>query len=294
MSRIRFVAVLGLTLGACAATLAQDPPKAKEPTRLDIKALGEMLTDMGIETKLAENRFQTIRWTVKDWETPVWLTVSASKRTVWLFTNLGLPTASEKAPAEAWRKLLEKNDAIAPNIFSLDEKGKRLTFRRPVLNAGLTPAQLRKELNTFAETLQKSQSLWQGTAFLPPMTPEALKVQAQLEGTWQVTASTDRGKRLPGFEVAKDTFVFEKNQVRVLKDGKEALKATLYIELAGGKTLFELVTDDFATSVDVGILKLEGDTLTMCSNSGTGDRPTEFTSTEKSNSILLVLKRRKP
>ena len=67
---------------------AQEPKK--ERARLDTKSLGEMLADMGLEAKLVDERFQKIRWTVKDWTSPVWLSVADDKRTVWLYTEFAL------------------------------------------------------------------------------------------------------------------------------------------------------------------------------------------------------------
>lgn len=271
-----------------------EPPKAKEPARLDAKSLGAMLADMGVEPKLVDDRFQRVRWTIKNWDRPdwpVWLSVSGNKQTVWLYTEFELRADVEKTPADAWRKLLETNDEIAPAFFSLDEKGRRLTLRRPVPNADPTAAQLRKELNGFVETVRKTQDLWRPAAFLPVMTAEAQALVGKLAGAWRLTASTDRGKALAADAAGKFDFVFEKNQLRAYQDGKEVLRATVYVEVLDGRATFDFVGD---AGTDLGILKLDGDTLTLCVAGGGAGRPTEFAGTEKSNSVLMVLKRQKP
>lgn len=287
MSRTRTAFAVAL-LAACAAT-AQEPKK--EPARLDLRALGEMLTDLGAEPKPVDNNFQKVRWTTPDWGSPVWLSVSGNKQTLWLYTEFDLRPDFEKAPGDAWRAVLEKNDSIGPTYFALDEKGKRLTLRRPVANADVTAAKLRKELNSLVETVQKTQHLWRAAAFLPVMTPEALKVIDRLAGTWTPTASTDKGKPLPAAVVAKFTFEFAGTQLRVSRDGKEVLKAAVYVEVRDGKTTFDFVASD---ATDVGILKFDGDTLTLCSASGSAERPAAFASTEKPGTLLMVLRRKKP
>jgi uncharacterized protein (TIGR03067 family) len=294
MNRVQ-LAFLALIFTACAAVRAddpkKDPPKAKEPVRLDAKSLGEMLVDMGLETKLIDDLFQKIRWTIKDWGSPVWLSISTDKRTVWLYTEFELRPGFDKAPATAWLKLLEKNDAIGPSRFALDEKGKRLTLRRPLNNADLTAAQLRKELNSFVEDIKTNQDLWSAANFLPAMTPEAQKLLDKLAGTWKLTDSTNMGKPLPQEAIAKFSFTIEKNQFRAFQDGNEALKSTLYIEVLDGKIIFDLVG---TSGNDRGILKMDGETLTMCTANGDAERPADFTSTEKNKNTLLVLKRQKP
>src|SRR6516225_2960903 len=83
MNRIRLV-FLALIFTACAAVCADEPkkdaPKGKESVRLDTKTLGEMLVDMGLETKLVDDIFHKIRWSIKDSEFPLWLSISTDKR----------------------------------------------------------------------------------------------------------------------------------------------------------------------------------------------------------------------
>src|SRR6185503_10981065 len=97
-------------------------------------------------------------------------------------------------------------DEIAPSHFALDERARRLTLRRPVTNAEVTPAVLSKELNAFLDLIQKTPDLWRPTAFLPAMTPEAEKLLSQLAGKWKLVASTDRGVPVPEDKLGRFAF----------------------------------------------------------------------------------------
>lgn len=280
-------------LVACTATRAdepkKDPPKAKEPTRLDFKALGEMLTDMGYDPKVTDNNtFQKIQVsTAKDGAYSVWLSVSPSKQYVWLYTSFSLPEGFEKAPAASWRKLLEKNDDIGPALFGVDESAKRLVLRQPVANADITPAQLRKAITGYVDTITKNKDLWNRANFLPEMTAEAKKLLDGLTGTWKVTEASGMGKPVPADQLAKFTFVFEKGSLTVTVDGQPGVSGLMYVQMKNGVVWFDL---SGATGIDLGILKLDGDTLSLCM---APERPTEFASTEKGKSTLFVLKRQK-
>ena len=289
-ARIALVVVL---LAACFAAGAdepkKDPPKAKEPARLDFKALGEMLTDMGYDPKATDgDRFHKIQVpTSKDGTYSVWLSVSTSKQFVWLYTSFTLPDGYEKAPAATWRKLLEKNDDIGPALFALEEDKKRLVLRLPVNNADLAPAQLRKAITGFADTITQNKGLWNRANFLPEMTADAKKVLDRLTGTWKVAEAVTLGKPAPADQAAKITIVIDKGSLVATVEGQPGVSGTMYVQLKDGATWFDVYG---TAGTDFGILKLDGDTLTLCM---APERPAEFVSTEKAKSTLFVLKRQK-
>jgi uncharacterized protein (TIGR03067 family) len=289
MTRVR-TAVAAL-LAACAAAGADEPKTAdpkKAPARLDFKALGEMLTDMGYEPKATDNdTFHKITATGKGTGYPVWVSVSSNKQFVRLYTSFDLPPGFEKAPAESWRKLMEKNDDIAPAVFAVNESDRRLVLRRPVPNDDLTPAQFRKAINAYVDVIEQSKGLWARANFLPEMTPEAKKVLAGLAGTWKLTEGAAAGKPVPADQLAKFTFVIDGRTLTVTAEGQATVTGALNLQIKSGAVWFDL---DTATGTDLGILKVAGDALTMCMGS---ERPTEFVSTEKAKSALFVLKRQK-
>lgn len=293
MTQVRFAFAIGLAAAVLSAGPAQDTPKKAEPkkaepARLTTEKLGAMLTDMGFEPKSQDKQYYTVKVSVPDWESTVWLWV-VSDREVRLFAGIGLWAGFEDAPAGAWLKLLEANDALRPAAFALEAKRQRLTLSRPVPNADLTPAKLRKELTGFAELVKTNRDVWKATNFLPEVTPEARKVLDRMAGTWKLTSFVARGKAADAAEVARLTVTIEKDTIRALKDGKEVtLDATIRLDVRGGKNLIDLHTA--GGELDQGIFRAEGDTLSICAGAG-GGRPTAVAATEKTT--LMVLKRDK-
>src|SRR5205085_1209951 len=153
----------------------------------------------------------------------------------------------------------EKNDDIGPSMLSFDAKKRRVELSRPVNNVDLTAAKLRKELDAFVDTVEKTQDLWKPVAFLPTLTPEAAKVLARLTGTWAVTGKTDKGvEQKPDGE----SLSFDSTRVRFYRDGEFVREALLHVEVGGGSVAFDFIVEGDNPS-DFGILKLEGDTLTL-------------------------------
>jgi uncharacterized protein (TIGR03067 family) len=289
MTRFPFAIALVAAAAILSAGRADDPPKKAEPVRLTTEKLGEMLTDMGYEPTFQDKLYYKVKVSIPDWNSVVWLWITSGGKEVRLFAEFTLRAGFEDAPAGAWVQLLEKNDNIGPAAFGLDPKGKRLTLYKPLPNADLTPAKLRKELAGFAELIKKNKDVWQATNFIPVMTPEARKVLDRFAGTWKVTSFVDRGKAAGSAETARLSVAIEKSTIRAVNDGKdETLKATIYLDVRDGKSVIDL---HGANSVDYGIFKLEGDTLSICAAAGGAERPAAIAGTEKT--VLLVLKRDK-
>ncbi len=296
MTRVRVafaVALLAaLAVGADEPKKDKDPPKAKGPVRLDFKALGEMLTDLGYEPKATDNNsFHKIIASSKEFTHPVWLSLSADQRTVWFYNYNSLPDGFEKAPAESWRKLLEKNDDIVPAVFSVEETKKRLALRLPIPNADITPVQLRKTITGYVDTIQQTKALWNTVNFLPEMSAAAKKVLADLGGTWKASEWLVGGKKQPDADAEKFFATFDKDALTfTVKDQKIEARARL-LAMDGA---FWIDTYDIAGVLgSTGLLKLDGGTMTLCLHPTIGTRPTEFTSTEANKNILVVFKRQK-
>jgi uncharacterized protein (TIGR03067 family) len=116
------------------------------------------------------------------------------------------------------------------------------------------------------------------------------KTKEKLEGTWKVTSTTKNGKA--DEEIQGDSLTFKGNMATV-KSKKREEKATFKVDDSKAPRQIDITPEGEKVTV-AGSYKIEGDTLTLCfPKDPTGTRPTEFSSKEGSNLMLIVLKREK-
>lgn len=292
MTPARFALAVVL-LAACAAGADEpktDPPKAKGPARLTFKALGEMLTDLGYEpTATDNNTFHKITATSKEFTHTVWLYVTPDQKSVGFYNSGALPDGFEKAPAEAWRKLLEKNDDLTGAAFMVEEGARRVVFRQTVPNADITPAQLRKAITGYVDTLQQTKALWNRVNFLPEMTAAAKTELAALAGTWKPTEWVVSGVKQPAADVEKVALVFAKDEL-VVTIKEQKMEVRLHLPVADGAVVLDAYDISGALSMQARFERA-GDTMTLCLNANAALRPADLTSTAENKNIRFVLKR---
>lgn len=291
MSRY-YSAVLLVALAALAAVGADDPkpiaprsPTSSQVARLNLQSLGDMLSKIGFKPELKDKTFQLVGVGRKGTFAKVWF--SCDQDTIWLETYFPLPDDFEKSPASVWMKLVARNNDIRPAFFALDEKHQRLVLRTSIHNAGVDAAVLDKQIDAFMDVFVKNKKLCACDKFLPLPTTAEKAFLEELAGTWEVIGGTSEGESTDENQVANTVFVIE-NDTLTRIFGDERIRSTLHIQKKkDGVLWFQIAAE---RGFERGIMKLEGDTLTICVGKV---RQTEFSSTEKNKNTLLVLKRKK-
>jgi uncharacterized protein (TIGR03067 family) len=135
------------------------------------------------------------------------------------------------------------------------------------------------------------------TAAGAPLGGSAKKEQQKLQGTWVPTSLMIDGKEVPKDEFRNLTVTFAGDKFTVKAGDKVFGEGTFTIDPAKEPKTIDnrWTTGDNKGKNEVGIYKVEGDTLTTCfAEAGTDKRPTSFTSKEGSKHELTVFKRSKP
>ncbi len=122
--------------------------------------------------------------------------------------------------------------------------------------------------------------------------PDTQKIQ----GTWEFTDIVIGGQSvLADARKADAKMVFAGVKVNLHDNRGPGLDLSFTLDPAKKPRAIDLMRDtgNGQSETKVGIYKLDGDRLQMCLSAGAKTRPTEFASPEKSDVMLLTLKRLK-
>ena len=115
---------------------------------------------------------------------------------------------------------------------------------------------------------------------------------AKLQGEWLMESREMRGQKTRDEIVKQFTLTIQGNQWIVNSTDPQAslARTTIQVDPTNNPKSIDLTME--GKEVALGIYKLEGDTLTLCRNTATGDveRPTEF-KTSADGGMLIVWKR---
>jgi uncharacterized protein (TIGR03067 family) len=128
-----------------------------------------------------------------------------------------------------------------------------------------------------------------------PTQEKAKKDLEKLKGTWSITRCEAAGAALPEEVVKGGSFAItgDKYEFKMADQSEDGI-----IKLDPSKDPHEIELDiksgNDKDKIQVGIYKLEGDTLMMCfAQAGEKQRPKEFTTKAGTNEILFVVKKEK-
>lgn len=117
----------------------------------------------------------------------------------------------------------------------------------------------------------------------------------KLVGTWKLTEGTKAGEK-DDVSKLKEPGVFTKDTITVKNEsGKFVFKYTVDAKASPAAIDLEITEPDgFKGAKSKGILKLDGDTLTLCYNpEPDGKRPEKFESTKDNKFFLWTMKKAK-
>jgi uncharacterized protein (TIGR03067 family) len=117
------------------------------------------------------------------------------------------------------------------------------------------------------------------------------KEMEKLQGTWKVVKAVKRGEAAPEDELKKMQVVITGDKLTV-KDGTHNETTPFAIAPTRQPATIDLTVEKAKLTIQ-GIYELDKGVLKICVGLDGKKRPTEFTSTENSGTILLVLEREK-
>lgn len=135
--------------------------------------------------------------------------------------------------------------------------------------------------------------------------PDAIKIVGEppakenakenLDGEWSMVSGTADGQPMPEAMVKTGKRVAKNGEVTISINGRVFFKAKYTLDPSMKPATIDYdMTEGFTKGKkQLGIYKLDGDTVTFCFASPGGERPGDFTSKEGSNRTLSVWKREK-
>jgi uncharacterized protein (TIGR03067 family) len=131
----------------------------------------------------------------------------------------------------------------------------------------------------------------------PDPTPKesTLTLTEQIHGEWQVIDALARGQPNGAIKANQAVFRFEgeKMLLRLAPGAAKEYEYRFSVDAAKSPATFDFsIATSAAKNANVGIIKIEGDVMTICySFVGATGRPNEFASTATSNTALWKLRR---
>jgi hypothetical protein len=155
------VAAMGFGAALTGAAVADDKARKK----LDDEGLGLLLKAMGLETSLAEKRYDfAFKSNVNDqeWELSMSAVLSQDANSVWIMAWLdNLPKSASDVPRTALLRLLSDNDKLGKGkFFAYIASNRRFVLQRVVPNEGMTSASLRADLDDLGATVVATYPHW--------------------------------------------------------------------------------------------------------------------------------------
>ncbi len=131
--------------------------------------------------------------------------------------------------------------------------------------------------------------------FVPARAADEKDDKKATQGTWAYETLEWNGKKIPFNQIKMTTVTFDGDKFAIKIGDKVTSSGThKFDSTKSPKTFDATVTEGEGRGTTMlGIYKLDGDNLTGCINLTGRERPTEFKTTENSETVLMTAKRAK-
>jgi hypothetical protein len=140
-------------------SISTPPALAQTGQSLNNDSLKGMLDGMGYEPK-ALSKGYLVALKQDTWTINMQLVLSPDGTKLGMNSNLGMVEDFDAVPAAKWLALLVSNGEIDPSAFYFDRDQKKLYLHRVVDNHEITPAFLRGQIESFANNVKNTETLW--------------------------------------------------------------------------------------------------------------------------------------
>lgn len=132
-----------------------------------------------------------------------------------------------------------------------------------------------------------------------PALKDPPKKELKIEGEWVVESQVNGGRHLKSSIERRYIFSGDGKWTMTSSKAKAknapSLTRTYVIDGSTNPPSIDMKTSSGLTQPNmIGIIKVDGDTLTLCYSRSGEDRPKTFESPEDSSTILIIMKRAKP
>lgn len=213
--------------------------------------------------------------------------ISTNQQFLWLRATLGEIDPAE-ASSDAVRKLVAVNHEIGPAFYFYNPMTKQFCLNYRHHNGGFTQAKLRSAVQSFTETIRKQEPNWRSEVFARLGTVPAEVSQPfidQIQGKWRVVGYNNLGTPATAEQLAGGVFLaFDGCNMSVSTSTTPEI-----VVVDPRRTPIAFDTIHSGGRISCGLMRLEGNRLTIVQESGFGTRPKDFT--PNSNVVVLVLER---
>jgi hypothetical protein len=160
------------SLSALAAVRKKnEPTPAPTGTALDDEGLAALLNGLGYQPEVkmfpTGGRYYQLAIKQADWTYDIRAFVNANRTELWLTSPLAYVPRDQATTSEVLR-LLADNEQIGGAHFAYNSATRMLALHRSIANRGITPVQMRTELEEFMTTIRRTQPLWEPSMWPKP------------------------------------------------------------------------------------------------------------------------------